>query len=63
MPGAGGKGSGEQLASSPYRKVSKVRKEIVFREGGEDSKGCCEQRDGARRCSSHGRSLHVKGTG
>ena len=60
MPGACGKGSGEQLASSPYSKVRKVRKEIVFQKGSEDSQGCCEQRDGARRCPSHGRILHVK---
>ena len=63
VPGAGGTGSGGLLASSPYSKVSEVRRETVVREGGEDSQGCREQRDGARRCPSSVRILHLKATG
>ena len=46
-----------------YSKVSEVRRETVVREGGEDSQGCREQRDGARRCPSSGRILHLKAIG
>lgn len=56
-----GKGSGEQLTSSPIQQGEEEGERTIPGKWWGQSQGCCEWRGGARGCQSYGSTLDCEG--